>query len=187
MRSQRSIYSALVSVVLLVLVSACTLTVTLENSGGSPDSGGAGPGTGELTEGEGFTVTRVIDGDTIEVRNDATQVTYRVRYVGMNTPESNEPCFAEARSANANMVEGRQVRLVRDTSNTDRYGRLLRYVYVGDIFVNEVLVRDGWAEVVRYDPDDQYFEHFRTLEQYAAAAGAGCHPTGIFNDNTYTR
>ena len=77
--------------------------------------------------------------------------------------------------------------LVRDISNTDRYDRLLRYVYVGDTFVNQELIQQGYAEAVLYEPDDEYFEMFSNMEEAASLAGRGCHPTGIFNDGTYDR
>lgn len=130
-------------------------------------------------------VIRVIDGDTIDVSINGAE--YRVRYVGVNTPERGEPCYSEATAANANMVLNQTVRLVKDTSDTDRYDRLLRYIYVGDTFVNRELVAQGYAEAVLYQPDDQYFDTFANLERDAAQAGRGCHPTGIFNDGSTTR
>jgi endonuclease YncB( thermonuclease family) len=130
-------------------------------------------------------VTQIVDGDTIEVEIDG--VGYRVRYVGVNTPERDEDCYQEAVDANAALVRGQTVRLVRDESNTDRFGRLLRYVYVGSTFVNEALVRDGWAEAVEYRPDTRHTADFRALEQTASSANRGCHPTGIFDDGSLTR
>ena len=135
--------------------------------------------------GEQATVTRVIDGDTIEVRMNG--VGYRVRYVGINTPERDEVCYAEARDANAAMVEGQTVTMVRDQSNTDRYGRLLRYLYVGERFINAELVTGGYAEAVEYVPDTRHTAYFRELEGLARGAGLGCHPTGIFDDGSLTR
>ena len=78
------------------------------------------------------TVVRVIDGDTIEVEIDGTS--YRVRYIGIDTPETVHPqkpveCFGkEASEKNRELVEGKRVRLEKDVSDTDKYGRLLRYV-----------------------------------------------------------
>lgn len=140
---------------------------------------------GSAPAGEQGTVVSVIDGDTIDVRIGSETV--RVRYVGMNTPERGEACYSEARRANADLVDGRVVTLVKDRSETDRFGRLLRYVYVGDVFVNARLVEQGYAEVVSYPPDTAYFDTFRQLEDQARAANRGCHPTGIFNDSTYER
>ncbi|MBZ0302222.1 MAG: thermonuclease family protein [Anaerolineae bacterium] len=164
---------------ILLLCAACSFTYGFEPAPNG-SSGGSAPATGEQV-----TVLRVIDGDTIDVqRNNETE---RVRYIGMNTPERDEPCYAEATRANAALVEGKQVILVKDTSETDRYGRLLRYIYVGGVFVNARLVEEGYAEVVSYPPDTGRFTDFRQLEQQAQAANRGCHPTGIFNDNSYER
>jgi micrococcal nuclease len=127
---------------------------------------------------ESATVTQVIDGDTIDVRIGGD--TYRVRYIGVNTPEYNQLCSAEATQANAALVQGQTVTLVKDVSETDPYERLLRYVYVGDLFVNAELVAEGYAESVRYPPDTAYATFFDTLEADARRAGLGCHPTGVF-------
>jgi len=135
--------------------------------------------------GETARVVSVIDGDTIDV--EINGVERRVRYLGVNTPERDQMCYSEARAANAALVRGQTVTLVRDTSETDQYGRLLRHLYVGDVWVNEQLIRDGWGETVVYAPDDAHAGAFRALEQRAAAAGLGCHPTGILDDGTYTR
>ena len=145
------------------------------------------PGSDSTIVGEHARVVRVIDGDTIDVRIDGAADDVRVRYVGINTPERDEPCFRDATDANSSMVAGREVTMVRDTSDTDRYGRLLRYIYVGDVFVNRVLIEQGYAEVVRYGSDDAFFDSFRTLEQAAARASIGCHATGIFDDGNYER
>ena len=130
-------------------------------------------------------VTRVIDGDTIDI--DIGSKVHRVRYIGMNTPERDEPCFDEATEANIDLVAGKTVKLVKDVSETDRYGRLLRYVYVGDIFVNQSLVAEGFAEAVLYKPDDRHFRLFSDLEKVAADAGVGCHRTGVFYDESASR
>ncbi len=127
----------------------------------------------------------MIDGDTIDV--ELNGVTYRVRYIGMNTPERDEPCFQDATDANAALVSGKTVTLVKDTSETDVYGRLLRYVYAGSTFVNEELVREGWAENAVYPPDTKYEDVFHQLEVQARQQNIGCHPTGIFNDGSDTR
>jgi micrococcal nuclease len=99
----------------------------------------------------------------------------------MNTPERGEPCFDEATAANVELVQGKTVQLVKDVSDTDRYDRLLRYVYAGDVFVNEELVRLGYAEAVLYRPDDRHYEQFSDLEKVAAEGGMGCHVTGVFD------
>ena len=130
-------------------------------------------------------VTRVVDGDTIDVRIDG--VNTRIRYLQMNTPERDEDCYQSATDANAALVENKTVRLVPDTELVDRYDRLLRYIYVGDVLVNRVLVEQGFAEVALYPPNDAHYEEFVRLEAEAAAEGRGCHPTGIFDDRSTTR
>ncbi len=130
-------------------------------------------------------VTRVVDGDTIDVLLDG--VNTRIRYLQMNTPERDQPCSRESTQANADLVAGQTVRLVPDKELVDPYDRLLRFVYVGDLLVNRELVAGGWAEVVLYPPNDARYDEFLRLEQEAAAAGRGCHPTGVFNDGSTTR
>ena len=163
---------------IVLLMTACNLeTTTVSNP--TPNQLDA------LPPGETARVVQVIDGDTIDV--EINGVEYRVRYVGVNTPERDEPCYREARDANAGFVEGRTVHLVKDVSETDRFDRLLRYVYVDGIHVNYELVVQGYAEVVRYTPDVANYELFRQLEQSATQANRGCHPTGIFNDGNDER
>ena len=145
---------------------------------GSNSNGSSNPPSGSIS-GQSAQVVRIIDGDTIDVRMNGQ--TYRVRYIGMNTPERDQPCYSEATQANADLVEGQTVTLVRDVSETDQYGRLLRYVYAGNTFVNAELVTEGFAEAKSYPPDTTYYDYFRQLENAAQAAGLGCHPTGVFN------
>lgn len=116
-------------------------------------------------------VTKVIDGDTIIVEGG-----YRVRYIGIDTPETYprlEAFGMEAWQANRQMVEGKEVRLEKDISETDKYERLLRYVYVDDTFVNAELVKLGLAEVKAYPPDTKYQDYLEQLEAEAKLAGKG--------------
>jgi micrococcal nuclease len=116
-------------------------------------------------------VVRVIDGDTIEIAGGA-----HVRYIGMDTPEIYpEVGFygPEAKAKNIEMVEGKLVTLEKDVSETDKYGRLLRYVYVDGVFVNGELVRLGYARAVAYPPDTRYRWQLEKLEKEAKAAKLG--------------
>ena len=116
-------------------------------------------------------VTQVIDGDTIAIEGG-----YRVRYIGIDIPEIHPELEAygmEALEANRRLVEGKEVRLERDVSETDKYGRLLRYVYADDIFVNAELVRQGLAEAKAYPPDIKYQDKLEELETEARQAGRG--------------
>ena len=110
----------------------------------------------------GRLVQRVIDGDTVVLADGE-----RVRYIGMDTPERGERLFDEATAYNRRLVEGQRVGLLKDQSETDRFGRLLRYVLAGDILVNAELVREGLAEAKRYDPDVKFADCFDTLMQEA--------------------
>ena len=119
-------------------------------------------------------VTRVVDGDTIEV--DLDGASYRVRYILVDTPETYggvEPFGPEASEANRRLVEGKTVWLEKDVSETDRYGRLLRYVYVDDLLVNEELLRLGVAQVATYPPDIKYVDRFLQVQRQAQAGGVG--------------
>lgn len=122
-------------------------------------------------------VINVVDGDTIDVLIEGVE--YRVRYILVDTPETKDPgepvqpFGPEAYEANRQLVEGRTVRLEKDVSETDRYGRLLRYVYVGELMVNEELLRLGLARVATFPPDVKYVDRFLAVQQEAQAAGAG--------------
>lgn len=114
------------------------------------------------------TVVRVVDGDTIDIAGG-----FRLRYIGMDSPEVGQPYYAEATEANRKMVQGRTVRLESDVSDKDRYGRLLRYVYVDGDFVNLELVRMGWAVAKSYPPDTKYHQLFEGAERDAKLAHRG--------------
>ena len=129
-------------------------------------------------ETETGTVVRVIDGDTIDVEIEGTD--YRVRYIGIDTPESSEVCGTDAAQINVTLVFGKTVTLEKDVSETDRFDRLLRYVYVGDDMVNAELVRLGFAESVRFPPDTKYAGDFDSLQVAAKASNLGCWPSGAF-------
>lgn len=124
-------------------------------------------------------VKRVIDGDTVVLSTGEV-----VRYIGINTPElSNKnktvDCFAiEAFTTNKQLVEGKVVRLEKDVSNTDKYRRLLRYVYIDEpsytpgvydkeIFVNDYLVKHGYAFSLTYPPDIKYQDKFISSQSEA--------------------
>ncbi len=118
-------------------------------------------------------VDAVLDGDTIRLSDGN-----RVRYIGMDTPEteSDPPeCYAkEAARRNRKLVDGKRVALRKDRSETDRYGRLLRYVYLEDgRMVNELLVEEGYAVAAEFRPDTQNASRFAALEEEAHQANRG--------------
>jgi micrococcal nuclease len=122
-------------------------------------------------------VTRVVDGDTVEIELEGREED--VRYIGVDTPETVKPgepvqCFGpEASDFNHRLVEQRQVRLVFDQERRDVYGRLLAYVYLGDRFVNAELMRRGLARTLTIPPNDRYASRFKRLQTAAARAGRG--------------
>ena len=119
-------------------------------------------------------VVRVIDGDTIVLENGE-----KVRYIGIDTPETKHPSKPiayygkEATEANRRLVENKTVRLEFDAQERDRYGRLLAYVYVDTIFVNAKLVKQGYAKVSTYPPNVKYQDIFLKLEREARKEGRG--------------
>ena len=122
-------------------------------------------------------VTRVIDGDTIEV--NIKGVRYKLRYIGIDTPEldsidtNTRNIAMKAADINGKMVEHQTVELEKDVSETDRYGRLLRYVYAGGFMVNAELVKSGYAQAVSYPPDIKYRSLFSSLQEGARASKVG--------------
>jgi micrococcal nuclease len=119
----------------------------------------------------------VVDGDTIEVAIDGQE--YKVRYIGIDTPESVDPrrpveCFGkEAADKNQELVEGKIVGLEKDVSETDAFGRLLRYVWLDGRLINARLVSAGYALAATYPPDVRYAELFAQLQAEARASALG--------------
>lgn len=131
-------------------------------------------------------VTRVVDGDTIVIDTDK-----RVRYIGIDTPEKphskSAECFAlNSHLKNSSLVMGKKVRLEKDISEIDRYGRLLRYVYVDDVFVNYELVAQGYAVAKEYPPDTKYAQLFREAELEAKKKKLGIWKYCFEEDGEYT-
>ena len=135
-------------------------------------------------------VTRVVDGDTIEVVIESVTPgpgagdvvlgrEYDVRLLGIDTPESVRPgtpveCFGKEASAAATaLLEGQQVVLVKDVEDTDRYERLLRYVYLEDEMANARLVANGYASAYTYPPNVRHADLFVQLEREARDEGRG--------------
>lgn len=130
-------------------------------------------------EGERVLVTKVVDGDTVELERGE-----KVRLIGIDTPETKDPrrpvgCFGkEASNETKRLVEGKDVILQKDVSQTDKYGRLLRYVFLSIeanqiLFVNDYLVREGFAKVLTYPPDVKYNERLREAEKEAKEGKRG--------------
>jgi micrococcal nuclease len=158
-----------------LLLLALIALVVFHDSGGEQ---GADRRSGEPTSRSvrAF-VSRVIDGDTIEVRIGGLED--EVRYIGIDTPETVKPgtpiqCFGPQASAlNHRLVEGRRARLVFDRERRDVYGRLLAYVYVGGRLVNADLVRRGYARTLTIPPNVAHAGLFHRLAHAAGNDGRG--------------
>jgi micrococcal nuclease len=127
-------------------------------------------------------VLQVDDGDTIGVAVNGR--TYKVRYIGIDAPELGDLCYTEATRFNSYLVmsQGKVVYLEKDTSEVDRYDRLLRYVWIIGpdkyTMVNAELVAMGYAISKSYPPDTKYQPFLTQMEQQARQAGlALCRPT----------
>lgn len=121
-------------------------------------------------------VLEVTDGDTVVVRLESGEVE-RVRYIGVDTPESTSlpvECFGQrAAAVNRGMVGGRVVSLEPGIERRDDYGRLLAYVRRGGTFVNAELVRRGLARTLTIAPNNARAGLFERLEKSAARNGTG--------------
>lgn len=120
---------------------------------------------------QGATVLRVIDGDTLVVRQGADEVT--VRLIGINAPEHDECYGAQATQALRHMVDARTVTLVTDAEPFDQYDRLLAYVYVEGMFTNQDLVENGFALARPYPPNTAHQPDLEQAMQRSRAAHTG--------------
>lgn len=124
--------------------------------------------TPTITSEKTYKVTKVIDGDTIEIEGGQ-----KVRYIGVDTAEMDDKdpvklCYAQkAFEKNKELVEGKEIHLEKDVSEKDKYGRLLRYVYMEETFVNDYLTRSGFASAVTYPPDIKYQKQFQEAQREA--------------------
>lgn len=130
--------------------------------------GYAWQGINNVSEMETALIVQVIDGDTVELANGE-----RVRYLGIDTPETGEYYFLEATARNKELVEGKVVELEQGERDKDAYDRLLRYVYVDGTFVNAELVAQGYAVSFIFNPDERYSQVLVQLEQYAKIRNKG--------------
>lgn len=130
-------------------------------------------------EGQKALVSKVVDGDTIQIEGGQT-----IRFLGIDTPETVDPrrpvgCFGrEASNETKSLLSGKVVFLQKDVSDTDKYKRLLRYIYLPlqngqELFVNDYLVREGFAKVLTYPPDVKYNEQLRQAEREAKGQKRG--------------
>ena len=124
------------------------------------------------------TVSRVVDGDTVEISPAVDGVT-DVRLIGIDTPETVdpgeevEPYGPESSDFATEELTGRRVGLEFGAERTDQYDRLLAYVYVGGEMFNEVLVAEGYAQAFPYEPNTEHEGTFASAQEEARATGLG--------------
>ncbi len=150
-------------IIFICLLCGCGLYYDYEDTSSTSRTGGESDGTSG-----GIRVKEVVDGDTI-ILSDGS----RLRLIGINTPEHGMYFFEEAREVLEAIVLDREVVLEKDISDTDKYGRLLRYVYSGDLFVNLEMVKRGFANAYTFPPDVKYTEKFLEAERYARENNLG--------------
>jgi micrococcal nuclease len=153
-------------VIILLLTSlACSFggAVTPEPTALPPGDGPTQP-----TDLETATIAQVVDGDTVELTDGR-----RVRYIGINTPERDQPYYQEATEANRQLVDGKDVQLEFDQETFDKYGRTLAYIWVDGQMVNLTMLRDGFANAFTVPPNVKYEEQFRQAEREAREAERG--------------
>ena len=115
-----------------------------------------------------FNVTKVIDGDTIEISTGE-----RVRLLCINTPETDEDYYLEAKDYLTNLILNKEIEMTKDKSETDQHNRLLRYIYLDGNFVNEMIVEDGWAVAYPYGLDITLCPQIEAAEESAKSKGLG--------------
>lgn len=164
--------AALLAAALVVLGVALLASDPGDRSNGGPAEPSPAGVPGTLVQ-----VSRVVDGDTIEVQLDGQTVD--VRLIGIDTPEAVRPdhpieCFGpEASRYTEARIEGAQVRLEFDEERLDRFGRTLAYVWVGDELFNETLLRQGYATVTTFPPNVRYVDRFGAASRRARDEGLG--------------
>ena len=136
-----------------------------------------------------YKVQKVVDGDTFYIKKDGKDI--KVRLIGVDTPESVAPSASGKENTKEGeraaeylkeLIDQKNVYLEYDLDNYDQYGRLLAYVYKSDqkTMVQRVLLSEGYAKVVTYQPNVKYAEEFVELQREARSSGKGFWGTGYY-------
>ena len=116
-----------------------------------------------------YEVARVIDDDTFVLADGES-----VCLIGIDAPESLQPYGTESKAFAEKLMLGKSVRLEYDTQQRDKYGRILAYVFLDDLFVNAELIREGYARAyTQYPFKSEYKELFLKLEKEAQSSKIG--------------
>ena len=134
----------LIIIIILILIALISLSIYLLSLQESEEKSS---GNSNATY-----VTKIIDGDTFQISTNET-----IRLLCIDAPEKGKTGYPEAKEFLSGMILDKEVRLEKDVTDKDEYGRLLRYVYVNisgvELFVNKQLVQEGYAKIFRYGND----------------------------------
>jgi micrococcal nuclease len=120
----------------------------------------------------------IIDGDTFRLANGDT-----VRLIGIDAPELSQPGGELSREYLAHLILGKPITLEKGYEDRDKYHRLLRFVYVGNLCINEEMIRQGYAEA-RYLPESPIRDYYLQLEIQAEATKAGLWSDNVFQSRS---
>ena len=129
----------------------------------------------QLQENTWYKVSKITDGDTFYVMTKNSEK-FKIRLIGIDAPESynvgkkfrKEYFGKEAKVFATNLLKNKKVKLTFDVQKTDRYGRVLAYVYLENgIFLNQYLVEKGYAVVSTFPPNVKFVEKFTQAERNA--------------------
>ena len=128
-----------------------------------------------ILQGDTVSCTSIIDGDTIRLEDGET-----VRLIGIDAPELSQPGGEMSRLYLAHLILGKKITLEKGYEDRDKYNRLLRFVYIDNVCVNEEMIREGYAEARYLSPDDPLREYYIQLEIQAEITRAGLWSDNIF-------
>lgn len=132
-----------------------------------------------ITVSQFIEVIKIQDGDTLQLANGRF-----MRLIGIDTPEKDEFYYKEASDKLAELVLNKVVRLEKDKSETDTYGRLLRYAYINNTSVNLELIKGGYARALAFPPDTKYADEFKKAENKAKSEKLGIWGEGKNDDRS---
>jgi micrococcal nuclease len=173
----------LTAIGVLILIAVFTEFFSL---GTTPNIDITGKEKDRASRQSGYVVSRVVDGDTVDVERDG--VVTRVRLIGVNTPETVDPrkeveCFGvEASDYTKKEIEGENVSLEGDDTQStyDKYGRLLAYIYNEENeMLNRKLIGNGYAYEYTYDAPYKYQKEFKSLQDFAKNEKRGLWGGGV--------
>ncbi len=152
LRGKYRIYALVISVIITLVLGLSTLVTTQTK-----------------TYQQVALVTGVVDGDTITIEGGQ-----RVRLLGIDTRERGEPCYQEAKEYLTNLVKMKDVELEADKEDKDRYGRLLRYVWINGTDVDLEILKPGLAVALIIEPNGKYKDQYIKAEKEARTNKVGC-------------